>query len=204
VALLWLSVRAVNRRLEAMIRGLPLVRGGLHPPALVAAPEGRSSVDILLPTVHGEVRDVHALHAQVRYSLSLLTSAHSIQLILLALISFTGVTTSLYIWFTSRDVDSVLALARSGLVSLFLFGVLTAGELVKREFTMRHTQKLLIYHKMDPVTRLELRRFSQQHLNQGLQVSVYGFLSLDYTMIQGIIGSVTTYLIMVIQLSPEE
>ncbi|XP_052125100.1 putative gustatory receptor 2a [Frankliniella occidentalis] len=124
----------------------------------------------------------------------------------MVLVTFSAATTSLYIWRTDRDECSGMALAWSGLVALFLFGVLTAGELVKRESrcTMELTQRLLIYHEMSPELRWEMRRFSHQLLHQGLKVSAYGFLSLDYTMLQGMIGSVTTYLIMVIQLSPED
>ncbi|KAE8745162.1 Gustatory receptor 102 [Frankliniella occidentalis] len=255
VGLLWLLVRTLNRRLDAMTRGrappgasshnalVPAVwpKGPftLYPAASRAAtrwanpsrttqPGDPTPLRVgalcpapgVAPSLHGEVREVHALHAEVRHALTLLTSAHGLELLLMVLVTFSAATTSLYIWRTDRDECSGMALAWSGLVALFLFGVLTAGELVKREVgqgydmngigsglsrcTMELTQRLLIYHEMSPELRWEMRRFSHQLLHQGLKVSAYGFLSLDYTMLQGMIGSVTTYLIMVIQLSPED
>ncbi|XP_034253672.1 gustatory receptor 68a-like [Thrips palmi] len=124
----------------------------------------------------------------------------------MVLSTFLATTTSLYIRLTNRDDGSNLALAWSVLVAIMLLVVLHAGELVKRESrcTTELTQRILIHHELPPVLRQEVRSFSRQLLHQGLRVSVYGFLQLDYSMLQGMIGSVTTYLIMVIQLSPEE
>ncbi|XP_043480192.1 putative gustatory receptor 28b [Leptopilina heterotoma] len=51
--------------------------------------------------------------------------------------------------------------------------------------------------------RSEIRQFVLQLIQNPLKFTAYEFVTLDYTFIQGVVGSITTYLVILIQLSTD-
>ncbi|XP_048515132.1 putative gustatory receptor 28b [Athalia rosae] len=67
--------------------------------------------------------------------------------------------------------------------------------------TQQVIYELLRSHS-DEILQKEIQQFSVQMLQNSISFNACGFFNLDYTFIQGVIGTITTYLIILIQLNP--
>jgi hypothetical protein len=65
-------------------------------------------------------------------------------------------------------------------------------------------QKLLVVQSLYPETTAELQLFSQQLLHRKLHFSACGFFPIDFTLLYSMAGSVTTYLIILLQYNGED
>jgi hypothetical protein len=69
---------------------------------------------------------------------------------------------------------------------------------------MAHTsnvlRKLLLAFHTDPATMSELERFSQHVALRKFKFTVFGFLSLDLSLLVSMMGAVITYLMILMQL----
>jgi gustatory receptor len=65
-------------------------------------------------------------------------------------------------------------------------------------------QKLLVVQSLCPETTYELRLFSQQLLQRKARFSACGFFPIDFTLLYSMAGSVTTYLIILLQYTGED
>jgi hypothetical protein len=65
-------------------------------------------------------------------------------------------------------------------------------------------QKLLVAQSLCPETTAELQLFSQQLLHRKLRFSACGFFPIDFTLLYSMAGSVTTYLIILLQYNGED
>jgi hypothetical protein len=68
---------------------------------------------------------------------------------------------------------------------------------------MAHTstvlRKLLLAFHTDPATMSELERFSQHVALRKFKFTVFGFLSLDLSLLVSMIGAVASYLVILMQ-----
>ncbi|XP_046751357.1 putative gustatory receptor 28b [Diprion similis] len=69
----------------------------------------------------------------------------------------------------------------------------------------RRTGKLiydLLESRADKNLQTEIEAFSVQIIQHPIEFSAHGFFTLDFTLVQGMIGSISTYLVILMQLSP--
>lgn len=65
-------------------------------------------------------------------------------------------------------------------------------------------QKLLVVQSLHPETTAELQVFSQQLLHRKVRFTACGFFPIDFTLLYNMAGSVTTYLIILLQYNGED
>jgi hypothetical protein len=77
-----------------------------------------------------------------------------------------------------------------------------ASEQANRAAVLVH--KLLVVQSLYPETRAELQLFSEQLLHHKVRFSACGFFPIDFTLLYSMAGSVTTYIIILLQYNGED
>ncbi|XP_034234766.1 putative gustatory receptor 28b [Thrips palmi] len=129
-----------------------------------------------------------------------LQSAYGPQMLLVLLSTLLDYTTMLYILLARISVD-VAGLLIGTIHVLVMYLVLTSGNMVRQEAQRMGEilQRGLVHRRLSERLVEELQDFSLQLVRLPTRLSACGLMYLDYSMIQGAVGTVTTYLVIMLQ-----
>jgi gustatory receptor len=174
------------------------------------------SVKVMKPQLTGkEILTFNKVHDILIDTVLLVQSTYEVQIFLSLLSTFTGITIwsyydlcSLYGYYGTEYIG----LSSSGmLLSAIIWTLLHMAKLLcitvpchSANNSMAHTstvlRKLLLAFHTDPATMSELERFSQHIALRKFKFTVFGFLSLDLSLLVSMTGAVVTYLMILMQI----
>jgi hypothetical protein len=162
-----------------------------------------------------EILTFNNMHDILFDTVLLVTSTYEVQIFLSLLSTFAGITVwsyfelcSLYGYYNS---EKTYVSSPRILLSAITWCVLHMAKLLcitipchSANNNMAHTstvlRKLLLAFHNDPETTSELERFSQHVALRKFKFTVFGFLSLDLSLLVSMIGAVFTYLMILMQI----
>ncbi|KAE8749341.1 Gustatory receptor 91 [Frankliniella occidentalis] len=201
-----LQLTSINDRLLTM---LGPVSAGLTPRTLeMWSRLGDAANPLRQPPLHPDVeaaalettRELRLLHHKMHVIAGYLQSAYGPQMLLVLLSTLLDYTTMLFILLARIEIDAVgLIIGTTHVLVMYL--VLTSGNMVRQEAQRMGEilQRGLVHRRLSERLVEELQDFSLQLVRLPTRLSACGLMYLDYSMIQGAVGTVTTYLVIMLQ-----
>ncbi|XP_014483702.1 PREDICTED: uncharacterized protein LOC106749101 [Dinoponera quadriceps] len=132
------------------------------------------------------MRAVKQVHLELIKCIRTANEAYGVQILLSMTVSFVFITALLYNGYKIYWVQITKYEMRREMASIACW-------------TLFYASKVFIINHMCALASLEIRDFTLQLIQNPLIFTACGFFTLDHTFIHGVIGSITTYLVILIQ-----
>jgi hypothetical protein len=160
-----------------------------------------------------EILTFNSIHDMLSDAVLLVKSTYEVQILFSLLSTFVGTTVWSYFglcFLIGYDVADSTEISVSNIVACNIWSLLHIAKLLfitvpchLANNNMAHTsivlRKLMLEFHTDPATMSELERFSQHVAVRKFKFTVFGFLSLDLSLLVSMIGAVVTYLVILMQ-----